>query len=162
MKYLQLLVMGIAGLICIQSVSAETLEYTLAPNPHPTVQGQWMENSRAGDKRQAANIIARLQNVELRLKIPASYSNPPSMVKIFLHFPSQVVGVRDSRGVKISWLTRGRFLSGRARPGERVLLYEGSVDSSELSDIIDFTFIVDGGAMTGDFQFEPIYEIESK
>jgi len=63
--------------------------------------------------------------MEVRLAIPPQYTNPPRHVRIFLVVPITISGLQSAESFEVSWSTGGAFLSGRARPGQRALIFEG-------------------------------------
>ncbi|MDH5327590.1 MAG: hypothetical protein OEZ68_01620 [Gammaproteobacteria bacterium] len=147
-------------LFLYQPASAlEVLSARFYPQEHLQLEAQWLEPQlrSSKDRRQENLIIATSSLNELRLTIPAQYLG--SIHKIYLVLPKQFEGVRD-QGVDIHWETRGRFLAGSAKPGQRVLLFQGLIDTELLWDEIVFTFTIDARYIYGPMAFHPQYEIE--
>jgi hypothetical protein len=66
------------------------------------------------------------------------------------------------RGLEAEWRTQGIFLSGKARPGDRVLFFEGTPTGSLLRDYVAYTFSIDARETMGPIRFETVYEIEQR
>lgn len=73
--------------------------------------------------------------------------------RIYLVMPEQA-----TQGVRLSWRTQGRLLPGKATPGQRVLVFEGSIASPYLEDQLLLDIEASGrelmGAQPLDFHFE--------
>lgn len=143
-------------------VAGERIETEYFPQRHFHLKGKWKTPSISRANPQDDKIVATINQVELRLKIPSSYYSPTSQVSIYLVLPAQVAGMRDSRGFEVSWKTRKVFRAGTARPGDRVLFYQGTVNSAVLSDFVTFTMTINSAEMIGAISFEPYYEIERR
>ena len=156
-----------AALLCCLSCAApsaiggERLSDALSPVSRAQVNGAWEgagfdpANSRDG------TVIARTGRMEVRLSIPRHYTDPPQRVRIFLVVPVTIVGLQSAESFEVSWASGGVFLSGRARAGQRALLFEGLVQQPVLSDTVDFSFRADAGSMVGAIEYETIFEIEA-
>ena len=143
------------------SWAGERLQAEFFPQRHFSLQGKW-KTRRITGKTEDGQIIAKLDNVELRLKIPAAFTTPPQAVRIYMVLPVQVPGMQGSAGFNVRWRTRKVFQAGTARPGDRVLLYQGTVSSAVLSDFVSFKLTIDSAEMIGTISFEPSYEIERR
>jgi hypothetical protein len=153
-----LLVLGITN----TTVAGELLRAEFFPQRHHFIQGKWKTKRITRGNPQDSTIVAKLKNVELRLQIPTSYTMPPQAVSIYMVLPLQIPGMRGSAGFEVSWKTRKVFQAGTARPGDRVLLYQGTVSSAVLSDFVSFKLTIDSAEMLGTISFEPSYEIERR
>ena len=144
----------------IQTATAvELLNARFFPQEHLQIQTQWLEPELRGAKnRDRENLLIASSSLsELRLTIPQQYIG--SSHKVYLVMPNQFAGIRD-HGVEIRWETRGRFFPDTAKPGQRILLYEGLISDSVLWDEIVFTFTIDARYIYGPMEFHPHYEIE--
>lgn len=148
------------GLAALPAVAGQRLEARFFPNPHLELQAQWLEPvlRRGLDPEQARVLIATSPYTELQMTIPAAMVG--KRVRILLVAPTQIRGVSDRRGLEMEWKTQGTYLPGRARPGDRVLLYQGVVTNSLLRGMIAFTYRINGDYVEGHISVEPVYEIE--
>ncbi len=143
------------------TTAGERLEAIFFPERHPTLQGDWARPRFSGDPEANSRVHARSAGeLELQLLIPERFRQPPQPVRIFLIVPAQPPGLRGPGGFEVSWTTRGRFLAGTARPGNRVLLFQGIADAPVLRDFVTFSFTLDARDLLGPLRFEPEYEIE--
>ena len=62
--------------------------------------------------------------------------------RIYLALPAQQPGP-----IGLSWVTHGRFLSGKLQSGNRVLVYSGPITSAFMEDTLTFQFTVNGALM---------------
>jgi len=62
--------------------------------------------------------------------------------RIYLALPAQQPGP-----IGLSWVTQGRFLSGKLQSGNRVLVYSGPITSAFMEDTLTFQFTVNGALM---------------
>ena len=144
------------------SWAGERLQTEFFPQRHHYLKGKWKTRHITRGGTQDGLITARLRDIELRLQIPATYTVPPQAVSIYLVLPTQIPGMRGAAGFEVSWKTRKIFWAGTARPGDRVLLYQGTVSSAVLSDFVSFKLTIDSAEMIGAIDFEPSYEIERR
>jgi hypothetical protein len=143
------------------AVGAERLSDSLSPVLRTQVNGAWEGTGfDPGDPRDGT-VIARTGPMQVRLAIPSRYTEPPQRVRIFLVVPLTIVGLQSAESFEVSWASGGVFLSGRARPGQRALLFEGTVEQPVLSDTIEFSIRADAGQMVGAIEYETIFEIEA-
>lgn len=84
--------------------------------------------------------------------------------RIYFVVPPIIDGLRSPAGLRVEWRGNGNFSSGSARPGERQLVWSGTVPGPWMNEAIDLTFEVDLSElqMQADtrFGFEPFFEIE--
>lgn len=151
-------------LLVSSACAADRLQAFFYPNPHLSIDGQWLikDFSSATNSKQSAMITASTVPTELRVRIPDSYVTSPDVVNIYLVVPRNVAGIHGVNGFLVSWDTQGVFRSGSAIPGDRVLLYQGPVTTTIISDLVTFKFLLDAQEMIGGVRFEPRYEIEKK
>lgn len=132
------------------------------PQRHLALQGHWANPRFTGDLDADSRIVAAYDNIELRLFIPPGFTSPPEQVQIFMVIPSQIPGLDVGGGLQVSWVTRGRFLNGTARPGDRVRIFEGLVGEPVLADFLNLTITIDARRMLGAVRFDPLFEIERR
>jgi len=124
-------------------------------------QGEWETPLRRGVVPNSM-VIAHIAPLELRLAIPAGYLSPPRTVRVYIALPITAIGLAGPGSLELAWQTGGRFIAGRVVPGQRALLYEGLVETPELTDQMRFTVRVDAADVIDRLQFEPVYEIEAQ
>jgi hypothetical protein len=147
----------------VESASgAERIESRYFPNPELQLESRWLvPNPQVSTDPQMANtMVAQAPFTELRLSIPPAYVG--KAVRIYLVFPPSAQGIVSGRGLEADWRTQGVFLSGKARPGDRVLFFEGTPSSSLLKDFVAYTFTIDARETMGPIRFETVYEIEQR
>jgi hypothetical protein len=143
------------------AAGAERLSDSLSPVQRAQVNGAWEGvGFDPGDPRDGT-VIARTGPMQVRLAIPSRYTEPPQRVRIFLVVPLTIAGLQSAESFEVSWASGGQFLSGRARPGQRALLFEGLIEQAVLSDTMDFSIRADAGQMVGAIEYETIFEIEA-
>ncbi|MCJ0764772.1 hypothetical protein [Variovorax terrae] len=84
--------------------------------------------------------------------------------RIYYVVPAQINGLRSPAGLRVDWRGYGLFASGSARPGERQLVWTGTVREAWMSDGLDLSFQLDLRELQrprdGQFGFESYFEIE--
>jgi hypothetical protein len=158
-------VVALAAMLCLASApasAAERIESRYFPNPELQLESQWqVPNPQVStDPLMANRMIAQSPFTELRLSIPPAYVG--KTVRIYLVFPPSAQGIISGRGLEAEWRTQGIFLSGKARPGDRVLFFEGTPTGSLLKDFVAYTFVIDARETMGPIRFETVYEIEQR
>lgn len=144
------------------SYPAERLRSEFFPQHHLLLQGQWANPRFTGDSEADAQVVAVYNDIELRLFIPPAFTSPPQQVQVFMLMPVQIPGLDVGGGLEFSWVTRGRFLNGTARPGDRVLIFEGLVSEPVLADFLNLVITIDARRMLGAVRFDPLFEIERR
>lgn len=140
--------------------AGERLAPVYFPQRHFTLTGEWSNPRFTGDVNSDSRVRAEMRDVQLILPIPTRFTSPPQQVSIFLILPAQIQGLRGGGGLELTWTTRGVFKAGTVRPGERAVLFQGLADAPELTDFMNFTFLIDAREMLQALRVEPIYEIE--
>lgn len=56
--------------------------------------------------------------------------------RIYFVVPSSIVGLKSPQGLLVSWRSEGSFASGSGRPGERVLVWSGTVRQAIMSEAL--------------------------
>lgn len=101
--------------------------------------------SRHGDDTLQGTI-----GVALRLDVGAWRDRPG---RIYLVLPEQTTA-----GVRLAWRTQGRLLPGQATPGQRVLVFEGSIAAPYLEERLELDIETLGQEFLGtqplNFHFE--------
>jgi hypothetical protein len=154
---------ALAAVLCLPSaLAAERIDSRYFPSPELQLESHWLvPNPQVStDPLMANRMIAQSPFTELRLAIPPAYVGKPA--RIYLVFPPSAQGIVASRGLEAEWRTQGIFISGRARPGDRVLFYEGTPTGSLLRDLVAYTFTIDARETMGPIRFETVYEIEQR
>ncbi|HSD96927.1 MAG TPA: hypothetical protein VLB06_07280 [Sulfuricaulis sp.] len=150
------------GLLSLPAYSGTRIESLYVPGPNLELEGRWLSPyARASsDPAQASLFVAESAFKEMLLTIPPAFIG--KNVRIFLIIPPQTPGIAGPAGLEVQWRTQGVFLPGTARPGERVLFFQGVIQQSPLRDLIAYTFRVDARYNSGQIRFDPIYEIEER
>jgi len=156
---------GLAVVLCAgatASYSAERVRSEFFPQRHLVLQGQWQNPRFTADIDADSRVAAVASDVELRLFIPPTFTSPPQQAQIFMLVPAQIPGLDVGGGLEVSWVTRGRLLNATARPGDRVLIFEGLVSEPVLADFLTLTITIDARRMVGAVRFDPLFEIERR
>jgi len=149
-------------LFSLPALAGTRIESLYVPGPNLNLQARWLTHaSHATTDPTLANfMVAESAFTEMLLTIPANFIG--KNVRIFLVMPPQIPGVAGQTGMEVEWRTQGVFLPGKARPGERVLFFEGVIQQSPLRDLIAYTFRMDARYNQGQVRFDPAYEIEER
>lgn len=85
--------------------------------------------------------------------------------RIYYVVPLGIVGLLSPAGLKVEWRGNGVFSNGQARPGERSLVWTGTVHEAWMSEGLDLTVQVDLRDIRlppgASFGFESYFEIET-
>lgn len=141
---------------------AERVRSEFFPQRQLVLQGQWANPRFTGDIDADSRVVAGYNDIELRFFIPPAFTSPPQQVQIFMSVPVQIPGLDVGGGLELSWVTRGRFLNGTARPGDRVRIFEGLVGEPVLADFLNLTITIDARRMLGAVRFDTFFEIERR
>ena len=138
---------------------AERLDDSLSPQQQVNLELDWKFADRLDrlDERDFNTVVAHARNLDTRLDTSMYLDRN---VRIFLNLPIQIRGLINPQSMEVSWTTNGLFQSGRVTPGNRRLIFEGTITESVMRDIFNFTFEVDARYLTQTLRLEPIYEIE--
>jgi len=138
---------------------AERLDDSLSPQQQINIELDW-KHKNAGDELDAREfnaVIAHARNVDTRLDTSDFVD---MQARIFLELPIQVRGLNNPQRLQVSWTTNGLFQDGEVTPGNRRLIFEGTITEPVMRDIFNFTFEVDARFLTESLRLEPVYEIE--
>lgn len=102
-------------------------------------------------------LTGRLANVDIRLNTRDFVGQS---AKIYLLLPIIQAGTHSPSNMQLSWRTRGKFLSGNARPGQSVLVFQGVIEQAITKEVFDFVISIENGDIPNNFILEPKYEIE--
>jgi hypothetical protein len=156
LKHCLILLLG----FCLQgNALAEVLDDSLSPRQQLDLDLVWKyQGNTAGLSETEYNtVMAQARNVDTRLDT-SSYTD--SRARIFLELPIVIRGLANPSSLVLSWTTGGLFNAGRVTPGNRQLLYEGSITEPVMRDIINFTFELDARYLQQNVRREPVYAIE--
>lgn len=85
--------------------------------------------------------------------------------RIYYVVPLGIVGLRSPAGLKVEWRGNGVFSNGQARPGERSLVWTGTVHDVWMIEGLDLTMQADLREIRlppgANFGFESYFEIET-
>ena len=111
----------------------------------------------AGD----TNLATARTRIEYRLAT-ARYTGKSA--RVYFVIPALVPGVVNPSALQLEWRGQGLLGQGRARLGERVLVWTGTVPGPWLTDTLDITLQLDPSGMRlpagMPLRFEPYFEIE--
>lgn len=150
-------------LLCLAAmqgqVLAERLDDSLSPRRQVDLDLEWkyQENPDSLSDTEFNTVTAQARNLDTRLDTSAYVG---SEARIFLELPVLVRGLGNPSSLLLSWTTGGLFNAGRVTPGNRTLIYEGSITQPLMRDTITFTFELDARHLHQPLRLEPVYEIE--
>jgi|GEM_PF-1592816 len=152
----------VAGLTATLAHGGQAIEARFFPSPDLQLEGRWAAPKPSLRNDPAFNnlVIGETPMTELRLIVPQAFVG--KRVRVHMVVPSATQGLAGNRGLEVQWTTQGIFRSGTARPGERVLFYEGTATGGLLRDFVAYTLRVDATYMNGPLRFDPVYEIEER
>lgn len=103
--------------------------------------------SRSGDET-----LEGMIGVALRLDVSAWLNRTG---RVFLVLPEQ-----GTPAVRLGWQTQGRLLPGQVRPGQRVLVYNGRIESPWLEDRLELSIEARGDRLAGTQPLSFYFEID--
>jgi hypothetical protein len=83
--------------------------------------------------------------------------------RIYFVIPAAIPGLRTPQGLRVDWLATGAFASGSARPGERALVWTGTVRDAFINEGLTMTMQVELRQLlraSSGLAFESYFEIE--
>ncbi len=84
--------------------------------------------------------------------------------RIYYVIPASIPGLVSPSGLRVEWRGNAPFESGTGRPGDRILVWTGTVTEAWMSASLDLTMQVDLAALRlpsgTNFGFESYFEIE--
>ena len=102
-------------------------------------------------------LSGRIDNVEVRLDTRDFVGQS---ARIYLTLPTTIVGLASPEDLELQWDVTTPFISGAARPGQSMLVYEGAIDNAVTRAVFTFALSLARGAETETFDLEPYYELE--
>ena len=140
--------------------AGERLNDSLSPKKQYDVALEWAHQGNVNQLSREDFFLlkARVNNVEVRLDTSEFIGQ---QADIYLVLPAQIDGLSSMGGMTLSWDTHGFFISGRTIPGQRSLLYRGTIDSEIMADILTFTIILDANHLIGKLRYATVFEIET-
>lgn len=127
---------------------------------HLQMRARWEAQPWEPEGKSNNRIVGTAPSVELRLPIPSRYLAPGTRARIYLVAPVAGLGIANPGSLEISWRTTGVLASGRARAGQRVIIFEGTVPAPVIVDRFTYTVRMEAADVTGSFELEPTFEIE--
>lgn len=142
--------------------AAERLDDTASPRSRVPAQVVLSNEGRPlADSLNPTTATARFGRIDYKL---ATSRYIGKQARIYYVIPVQIVGLRSPSGLRAEWRGYGKFASGVARPGERQLVWTGTVHDAWLSESLDLSIQVDLRELqlprNGQFGFESYFEIE--
>ena len=133
----------------------ERLDDSSSPRSQVSAPLQWAAGT--GD----TSLATAHTRIEYRLAT-ARYTGKSA--RVYFVIPALVPGVVNPSALQLEWRGQGLLGQGRARLGERVLVWTGTVPGPWLADMLDLRLQLDTRAVKllrgMDFGFEPYFEIE--
>lgn len=153
---------ALAGLLLAGGGAALAQVHRLddSTSPRSRVQARPDEDADAGLGAAASPFITvRFDGIEYRL---ATAPFVGRRARIFYVVPPFIPGLRSPAGMRVEWRTGGLFAPGMARPGERRMVWSGTVPGPWMSERFDLRVQFDrrelrpvpGGALDYESYFE--------
>ncbi len=141
------------------SVAAKRLDDSASPRRRVVAEIEWLGTDRISEPtdNELHGMVAYVRGLEVILDTSDFLGKK---ARIFLGLPSHIRGLRGASGFRMEWQTNGLFSTGSVAPGNRQLIFEGTITAEQLTDIFDFTIRIDTREVTQALNFDPIYEIE--
>ena len=152
--------MCLAGLATVAVPAAQRLDDSASPrrNAYPTVtdaQGRPLDL-----KQMPTEVMLQYGRLEYRLATAAYMGK---QARVYFVMPAYVPGLWSPAGMRAQWQGSGAFSDGSARPGERALVWSGTVREPWLAGSLQLTYHVNprqmqkfaGGAIEPYFEIEP-------
>jgi len=138
---------------------AERLDDSLSPRQQLDLDLVWKHrgNTEALGEAEYNALIAEARNVDTRLDTSRYIG---SHARIYLELPVLVRGLANTSSLALTWTTGGLFNAGRVTPGNRQLIFDGSITEPVMRDIFNFTFELDARHLLQTLRLEPVYEVE--
>ena len=137
----------------------EVLDDSKSPQKQFNSQFKWVHPAHLGpiDEEQYLLLEGTQRNVEVRLDT-TEYNGQNA--RIYLGLPRQIVGFSSTEHFTLRWKTNRIFFPGEVRPGNRTLIYDGSINRDLMIDLFTFTLRINANYLTGEIRYAPIFEIE--
>jgi hypothetical protein len=153
------------GLNCASALArVERLDDSASPRAMVTSPPMLSEFGQPLDKavRGPAPVygIVKFGRIDYKLAT-AKYIGKPA--RIYLVIPNSIPGLRSPLGLRVDWLGNGLFSSGTARPGERTLVWTGTVRDAFINEGLTMTMQIELRHLlraSSGLAFESYFEIE--
>ena len=160
--YMRLLVVLIFSTMMVlpgTSRAGEVLNDLKSPKKQYSTQLKWVHpgHLRSMDQEEYLLLESTLRNVEVWLDT-TDYRG--RLARIYLGLPRQIQGINSIENFILRWKTDRIFFPGQVRPGNRTLIYDGSIDTDLITELFTFTLRVNANYIAGDIRYAPIFEIE--
>lgn len=150
----------LAAALVVAPAHARTfrLDDSASPRQRVETSPRWAHESAGELDEDAINaLVAEVRGMEFRLNTAPYVGREAS---VYLALPQSVRGLRASSAMRLEWTTRGRFASGSVLPGDRALIYQGTIREPLLVEHFDFRIHIDGRHFDRGLEFEPVFEID--
>lgn len=152
----------LAFLLSSSAGAAERLDDSASPRSRVPAQIVMSNEGRSlADSLNPVTATVKFGRVDYKL---ATVRYIGRQARIYYVIPAQINGLRSPAGLRVDWRGYSLFASGSARPGERQLVWTGTVREAWMSDAIDLSALVDLRELQlprdGQFGFESYFEIE--
>lgn len=142
--------------------AAERLDDSASPRSRVPAQVVMSNEGRSlADSLDPITATVNFGRVEYKL---ATARYVGQQARIYYVVPAHINGLRSPVGMRVDWRGYSLFASGSARPGERKLVWTGTVREAWMSEAIDLSALVDLRELQlsrdGQFGFESYFEIE--
>ena len=153
------LMLGAMAVWASASGIREVLDDSKSPKKQYNTQLKWVHQShtRSMDQDEYLLLEGIQHNVEVWLDTK-KYKGRNA--RIYLGLPHQIEGFSSAEHFILRWRARSTFIPGEVRPGNRSLIYDGSIDRDLMIDLFTFTLRVHANYLTGKLRYVPVFEIE--
>ena len=156
---------GLLTLLLAVSSYAATERLDDSASPRSRVQPQFVmgnDGHPIADSFGATSATARYGRVEFKL---ATARFMGRQARIYFVIPAAIAGLNSPAGLRVDWQGNGVLSNGFARPGERALVWSGTVREPWMSESLDLTLQINLRELrlppSGNLGFEPYFEIET-
>ncbi len=154
-----LMILG-AALILPRTIPAGVvLDDSKSPQKQFSTQFKWVHPAHLGPMEEDKYLLLEgtQRNVEVWLDTTEFKGQN---ARIYLGLPRQIVGFSSIEHFTLRWKTNRIFIPGEVRPGNRTLIYDGSINRDLMIDLFTFTLRINASYLTGEIRYAPIFEIE--
>lgn len=157
------------GTLCLSCLASNASSVSVHPlddaaSPRPQIEAIRVLNEQGRPLQDTLNprvAVVHFGQVDYRLSTAAYLGR---MVRIVYVIPPLVPGLRSASALRVDWRGMGRFASGSARPGDRVVVWAGKVQEPLMAEALDVTWRiemaqVEPGAM-GRLSVQAYFEVE--
>jgi hypothetical protein len=118
----------------------------------PVAMMRWQAPAPGRRSAQTDNLLTGAMRIRVRLDLTPRLHRSG---RIYLNLPMQSPGP-----IEMSWVTQGRFSSGKLRSGNRMLVYAGPIESPAFEELFVFQFSVDGRLLDTSVRVSYHFEME--